>query len=100
MQIYNIFNIHKAFTGKNVFFSMIVIFLYIWQITPKPMKTFSNPKNNYTRAAMLLLMLLAMTLTASATDFITDVMVAGNKNERPDSGRPTGRAGRRNRRNI
>ena len=26
MQIYNIFNIHKAFTGKNVFFSMIVIF--------------------------------------------------------------------------
>ena len=45
------------------------------------MKTFSNPKNNYTRAAMLLLMVLAMTLTASATDFITDVMVAGNKDE-------------------
>ena len=38
-------------------------------------------KNNLTRAAMTLLMMLAMTLTASATDFITDVMVAGNKDE-------------------
>ena len=45
------------------------------------MKTISNLKNNLTRTAMLLLMVLAKSLTASATDFITDVMVAGNKNQ-------------------
>ena len=33
------------------------------------------------RSALTLLVMLTMTLTASATDFITDVMVAGNKNE-------------------
>ena len=45
------------------------------------MKTISNLKNHLMRAAMLLLMVLATTLTASATDFITDVMVAGNSNQ-------------------
>ena len=33
------------------------------------------------RAALTLLMMLAMSLTASATDFITDVMVAGHSNQ-------------------
>ena len=45
------------------------------------MKTISNLKTHLTRAAMLLLMALAMSLTASATDFITDVMVAGHSNQ-------------------
>ena len=34
-----------------------------------------------TRAALMLIVMLTMTLTASATDFITDVMVAGNKDQ-------------------
>ncbi|MBP5796789.1 MAG: InlB B-repeat-containing protein [Bacteroidales bacterium] len=38
-------------------------------------------KNNLVRMAMTLFMMLTMTLTASATDFITDVMVAGNQNQ-------------------
>ncbi len=38
-------------------------------------------KNNLSRTVMTVFMILAMTLTASATDFITDVMVAGNKNQ-------------------
>ncbi len=38
-------------------------------------------KNNLSRTVMTVFMILAMTLTASATDFITDVMVAGHKNQ-------------------
>ena len=45
------------------------------------MKILSNLRNYLMRATMTLFMVLAMTLTASATDFITDVMVAGNKNQ-------------------
>ena len=38
-------------------------------------------KNNLSRTVMTVFMILAMTLTASATDFITDVMLLGNKNQ-------------------
>ena len=38
-------------------------------------------KNTLSRTVMTVFMILAMTLTASATDFITDVMVAGHKNQ-------------------
>ena len=38
-------------------------------------------KHKLTRAALTLLMMLAMSVTASATDFITDVMVIGNNNQ-------------------
>ena len=44
-------------------------------------KTMSINKINLSRTVMTVFMILAMTLTASATDFITDVMVAGNKNQ-------------------
>ena len=45
------------------------------------MKTISDLGNKLTRAAFTLLMMLAMTLTASATDFITDVMLLGHSDE-------------------
>ena len=45
------------------------------------MKTVSTFKNTLSRTVMTVFMILAMTLTASATDFITDVMVAGHKNQ-------------------
>ena len=40
-----------------------------------------NITHKIPRAALTLLMMLAMSLTASATDFITDVMVAGHSNQ-------------------
>ena len=45
------------------------------------MKTISTHKNTFTQVALTLLVVLTMTLTASATDFITDVMVAGHSNQ-------------------
>ena len=45
------------------------------------MKNISIHKNTFTRAALTLLVVLAITLTASATDFITDVMVAGHSDQ-------------------
>ena len=44
------------------------------------MKTSTSPIKNL-RAALVLIVMLMTTLTASATDFITDVMVVGNKNQ-------------------
>ena len=45
------------------------------------MKTMSTFKNTLSRTFMTLFIILAMTLTASATDYITDVMLLGNKNQ-------------------
>ena len=45
------------------------------------MSTTTKHKNTLARTVVTLFMVLAMTLTASATDFITDVMVVGNKNQ-------------------
>jgi hypothetical protein len=45
------------------------------------MKTIALLHNAFLRTAMALFVILTTTLTASATDFITDVMVAGNSNQ-------------------
>ena len=45
------------------------------------MKTIALLHNAFLRTAMALFVILTTTLTASATDFITDVMVAGHKNQ-------------------
>ena len=45
------------------------------------MKTISDLGNRLTRVAMTLLVMLTMSFTASAADFITDVMVAGHSKE-------------------
>ena len=52
-----------------------IFYYYCTQKTRIPMSIY---KNSLSRTVMTVFMILAMTLTASATDFITDVMVAGN----------------------
>ena len=55
-----------------------IFYYYCAQKTRIPMSIY---KNTLSRTVMTVFMILAMTLTASATDFITDVMVAGHKNQ-------------------